>query len=1293
MSRTIGFTIQARGGTKAINTIKELKDEIKRLNKERENVDRGSNAFKELSSSVASAKSELKRVNDELKQQQRGFEAAKTGAGSYRRLNEELVQARRAVKELSLEELKSASGQQLLNRIQELDKELKDFDATIGQFQRNVGNYPKNSYLGLKNELKEAREAVQRLSVEELKSARGQALLRKIKQLDDQVSDFDQTSRNFGRNLNQYPAGVGRIGASLASLSTVASSVGVSMNLALGPIALAAAGVAGLVAVGGKAVGIYKDFQQEVATLAAISGESAQNIAFLEEQAKQLGESTQFTASQVVQLQTNFARVGFDASEINAATASTLDLAAATGEDLATSAEVAAATLGGYGLGAEETKRVNDIMAQSFNSSALNLERFSESTKLVAPAAKAANVDIETTTAALGALADQGLNGSIAGTALRRIMAEMGTEGSKLSKRLGFTVKNSDDFRKALTQLKAEGVSNADAIALVGRNASSVFGALVNGAPKVGELSEKFRIADEAIDGFDGAAAKAAATVNDTLQGDLLKLQSALEGAAIRFAELGGDGLRRIVQFATTAVPIVTEQLLSITRVFRPVLEAFQSLGVAIQRLGQRFADLGSGLRQSDDAAEDSTQNFNILSSAFQLIAFSIESAINLVEMLVNAFVYLIDEVPMVRNAITNIQKGLAGFMAAIRDIPLVFGGVREVVRQFFENIQNYFEQLRISIDIFEKRTQLLNPFADKSAIKSEIQALKKERQALKKEGFNAGAAFKEGYQKALDARRKDADGLGASLSNANDAPTPDVPIDPADPIDPTAPSGDAKAAKAAEKAAKEAAKAKRDALKLAFEEEKLTLQSQFAERQLTQKQYDDAILALEKQRIEKELEQLELSELERVQLQQQLAQINIKAAQDEVEATETAKREAIETAFEAELETLKTQEAQRLLSKQEADVKLLELEQNKIALQLEQLDLSEKERTDLERQYREKELQLTEATYNAKEAALQRAVEVEKSKLLERLAAQQITEKEYQDALLALEDESLRQRLALAEQYGFETIDLATLIAQREVELNREKNQKLEQDEKDSAQRRAKALQGFADVSQGLISAVADFNEAAKAKELADAGNNAARKEAIERKYAKKQQDTATLQALIQGALGIVKTGANLGYPQAIPLQIAQGIQTLAQVAIIRSKKFADGGYTGRGFDYRDESGQRVAGIVHQDEWVASKRLVRHPVYGAMIRRLEDVQRGRPALQGFAVGGFASRVQTQIQPSFIEFQRNDATPHLIAQNQLLQANIEAVNARLDRLVVVADGAGMLEAATSKDFVSTKYRL
>lgn len=218
-------------------------------------------------------------------------------------------------------------------------------------------------------------------------------------------------------------------------------------------------GTAAMVGAVGGAINTFKDFEQANANVASVLGTTTAATQKLQNDAKLLGATTAFTASEVAGLQTEYAKLGFSQDQILDTTEATLNLAAAAKTDLANAAAVAGGTLNAFGLQANQTGRVTDIMAKSFSTSALDISKFQESMKHVAPVAKSAGVSIETSTALLGTLADAGIQGSQAGTALRRIMNEMAKTGKP--------------FNEALSDATKNGLDLAGAEKLVGKNAQS----------------------------------------------------------------------------------------------------------------------------------------------------------------------------------------------------------------------------------------------------------------------------------------------------------------------------------------------------------------------------------------------------------------------------------------------------------------------------------------------------------------------------------------------------------------------------------------------------------------------------------------------------------------------------------------------------------------------------------------------------------------------------------------------------------------------------------------------------
>lgn len=257
------------------------------------------------------------------------------------------------------------------------------------------------------------------------------------------------------------------------------------------------------------AIGTAAQFEHTMSTVKAITGETSDGFKELEENARNLGRSTQFTANEVGNLQIAYGRLGFTKKEIIDATKATLDLAAATGEDLAKSADVAGSVIRGFNLNANQTQRIVDVMASSFNRTALGLENFSEAIKYVAPIAANANISIEETTALLGTLADAGIRGSQAGTSLRKIITDLGTGTGTLAEKL-----------KALAD---KGLTGAEAMSEVGRTAYASLLILAKNTEKTEESAEAYRH-------VAGEAAAAAAIINDNLTGDVIKATSAWEG-------------------------------------------------------------------------------------------------------------------------------------------------------------------------------------------------------------------------------------------------------------------------------------------------------------------------------------------------------------------------------------------------------------------------------------------------------------------------------------------------------------------------------------------------------------------------------------------------------------------------------------------------------------------------------------------------------------------------------------------------------------------------------------------
>jgi hypothetical protein len=289
---------------------------------------------------------------------------------------------------------------------------------------------------------------------------------------------------------------------------------------------------------GAIAVNTFQAFEQQMAEVKAVSGATGDEFEALKKNAEKLGASTIFTAKEVGALQAEFARLGFSADEITKVTEATLYLAQASGEDLARSAEIAGATIRAFGLDASQTTHVADVMAESFNKSALDLSTFADAMKYVGPVAAAAGISLEETSAMLAVLSNSGIKGSMAGTALRKIIGDLGAGAEPVTEKI--------------KQLAASGITFSDANEEVGRTAQSALLVLAKGSAQIDPLTASFEKAD-------GAAKAMAETMGATTQGAFKNLQSAFEGLMISVGEIISVALVPLVKALTSVLSTLNE--------------------------------------------------------------------------------------------------------------------------------------------------------------------------------------------------------------------------------------------------------------------------------------------------------------------------------------------------------------------------------------------------------------------------------------------------------------------------------------------------------------------------------------------------------------------------------------------------------------------------------------------------------------------------------------------------------------------------------------------------------------
>ena len=295
----------------------------------------------------------------------------------------------------------------------------------------------------------------------------------------------------------------------------------------------------------------FTEFEFSMAKVRAISGATNEEFMKLTQSAKELGRTTFFTATEVAELQVNFSKLGFTAEQILNLQGATLDLAMATGSDLARSAMVAGSAVRGFGLDASEATRVVDVMAVSFTSSALDIEKWQTSMTKVSAIAASIGVDIEGTAAVMGSLADTGIEASIAGTSLRNIFLKMANPTSALAKRIGFTVNSTEDMVKALKKLKDAQIGQLEMQSLVDvRQVIAMQGMIQNV-----ETIEQYTFA---LNNAEGAGREMSAIMEDSTKGAFKRFTSAMEGLFLVLSEKIAPWINKITKGTREWIEMLT---------------------------------------------------------------------------------------------------------------------------------------------------------------------------------------------------------------------------------------------------------------------------------------------------------------------------------------------------------------------------------------------------------------------------------------------------------------------------------------------------------------------------------------------------------------------------------------------------------------------------------------------------------------------------------------------------------------------------------------------------------------
>lgn len=393
-----------------------------------------------------------------------------------------------------------------------------------------------------------------------------------------------------------------------SGLSAGAVAVG---NLASSAITSAASG---LMDFGKAAMQTGMSFDQSMANVAAISGATGDEIAALRDKAKEMGATTKFTATEAADAFSYMAMAGWDASQMMDGISGIMNLAAASGEDLATTSDIVTDALTAFGLSAEDSGHFADVLAAASSAANTNVGLMGETFKYVAPLAGAMGYSVEDMATAIGIMANSGIKGSQAGTALRMAISQLANPSEKVAAALddlGLSAHSeaAADFAYDLDDLRDE-MSAVDKATKKVADAQDAYNKSLaeNGAEsdktikaqkKLADAQDKLYEANAKLNSAKEAQVKAATWYNAALQDEngnaldfsvtIAKLQRAFSGlseakqaeyAATIFGQNAMSGMLALVNAAPEDIDKLSDAAYNSSFSMDAVADAVQNSGV-----------------------------------------------------------------------------------------------------------------------------------------------------------------------------------------------------------------------------------------------------------------------------------------------------------------------------------------------------------------------------------------------------------------------------------------------------------------------------------------------------------------------------------------------------------------------------------------------------------------------------------------------------------------------------------------------------------------------------------------